>query len=72
MGTGFGLKIKEIEKEIPNLVANDGCIDIDLGDNDFDKIKDYIEKKHKGISMCRLKLGKRKCVTPDWLMKLKE
>ena len=51
-------KIKEIEKEIPNLDANDGVLDFEIDDwNDYAVIKDYIEKKYPGIGLSRLKIG---------------
>ena len=64
-------KIKEIEKEIPNLDANEEVLSFELGDCDFDELKNYMEKKHPEINLILLnpKLAKRKCVESNWYEK---
>ena len=63
--------ITKIEKAIPNLDANDGCMDVELDTDvdDFSKIKNHIEQKHNKITVIKLNPDtlKRKCVSMNWI-----
>ena len=60
-------EIEKIEKAITYLDANNGYIELDA-DIDIVRKKGHIEKKHKVI-VDRLKIGRRKCVSKNWVDK---